>query len=90
MAGHRHHAQLSADQHHAAFGRAAELGKQFGVAGVIITGIDEDILAQRRGGDGIGDFRERELGRHPNVAEGTVAGDFGRDTGTRISGAKRR
>src|SRR5215203_3267628 len=85
MAGHRDDAQLISDQHHTALGRAAKLAKQFGMTGIVIAGVDENVLADGRGGDGVSNTRKREFGSDANVAERTMPSNFSAHTGTGIS-----
>ncbi len=73
----RHHPQFGAHEHHPALGRAAELGQKLRMPGIIVPGVDQNAFADGSGRDRVNDFRERQFGRHANIAKRTVAALFG-------------
>ena len=86
----RHHAKLGPDEHHAALGRTAQFGQQFRMTGIIVARVDEDALADRRRGHGIGDLRQRQFSRDANIAKRAMAAVSGWLAWPGLPGAERR
>jgi hypothetical protein len=77
MAGYRHDAKFFSDQHHAALGGPAQLSKQLGMAGIIVTRVLENPLADGSRCHGIGNSGQGELGGYNNVPVRGMATRFG-------------